>query len=191
MKYSFSRVVLPVVALAMGGLGFYHVNRESQSLPATAPPENPPRAPYASSIAASGVVEARTENIALGAALSGLVLEVHVPSDRVGTHVKAGQPLFRVDDRHFEAQLQVGESQLAMEQARLLKLEQQPRPEELPPSLAKVKVAAANVARLHDQYERGKALLEGRAISREEYVIRQNDYEAATHEQAKAQAEYD
>src|SRR5262249_1028971 len=142
MKYSFSRVVLPVVALAMGGLGFYHVNRESQSLPAAAPPENPPRAPYANSIAASGVVEARTENIAIGSALSGIVLEVYVPSDRVGTHVKAGQPLFRVDDRHLKAQLQVAESQRASAESRLAKLEQQPPPQELPPALAKVKSAA-------------------------------------------------
>src|SRR5262245_43110068 len=78
-----SRMILPVLALAMGGLGFYHVNRESQSASATAPPENPARSPYEDSIAASGVVEARTENIAIGAALPGLVLEVHVPSDQV------------------------------------------------------------------------------------------------------------
>ena len=64
---------------------------------------------------------------------------MYVPSDRVGTHVTAGQPLFRVDDRHLKAQLKVAEAQLAMAEARLAKLELQPRPEELPPSLAKVK----------------------------------------------------
>src|SRR5262249_18525757 len=118
-----SRVVLPIVALAMGGLGFYHVSRESQTASATAPPRSPPRSPFDNSIAASGVVEARTENIALGAALSGLVLEVHVPSERVGTHVKAGQPLFRVDDRHLRAQFKSAEAQRALEEARLAKLE--------------------------------------------------------------------
>src|SRR5262245_64994588 len=97
----------------MGGLGFYHVNRESQSAPPTAPPEHPARSPYPNSIAASGVVEARTENISIGAALSGLVLEVYVPSNRAGTPVKAGQPLFRVDDRHLKAQLRSAEAQLA------------------------------------------------------------------------------
>src|SRR6516164_368550 len=65
-----------------------------------------------------------------GAALPGLVLEVYVPSDRVGTHVKAGQPLFRVDDRHLQAQLKVAEAQHAAAVARLAKLEKQPRPEE-------------------------------------------------------------
>ena len=137
------------------------------------------------------MVEARTENIAIGAALSGLVLEVYVPSDRVGTHVTAGQPLFRVDDRHLKAQLKVAEAQLAMAEARLARLEKQPRPEELPPSLAKVKAATANAARLQDQYERAKRLVGTGAMAQEEYVTRQREYEAAVHEQAQAQAEYD
>src|SRR5262245_28761072 len=191
MNQSISRIVLPLAALAMGGLGFYHVNRESQTLPATMPPENPARSPYENSIAASGVVEARTENIAIGSALAGLVLEVYVPNDRVGTHVTAGQPLFRVDDRHLKAQLKIAETKRASAEARLAKLEMQPRPEELPPSLAKVKASAANAARLLDQYERAERLVGTQAVSREEFVTRQRDYEAAVHDQAKAQAEYD
>src|SRR5262249_33759365 len=147
--------------------------------------------PYDNSIAASGVVEARTENIALGAALSGLVLEVYVRSDRVGTHVKAGQPLFRVDDRHLKAPLKVAEAPPAAAEARLPKLERQPLPEQLPPSLAKVKAAAANVARLLDPYERAQRLLGTSAISRDEYVARQLAYETAVYEHRQAQAEYD
>jgi HlyD family secretion protein len=191
MRLSMSRVILPALALAMCGLGFYHVNRESQSAPVATPHENPARSPYANSIAASGVVEARTENIAIGAALAGIVLEVHVPTDRVGTHVKAGQPLFRVDDRHLIAQRKVAEAQLASAEARLLKLEMQPRPEELPPSLARVKVAQANVALTKDQYDRGELLVPQHGLSKEEYVIRKQAYESAVHELARAQAEYD
>ncbi|MCI0685101.1 MAG: efflux RND transporter periplasmic adaptor subunit [Gemmataceae bacterium] len=191
MNRSISRIGLPMLALAMGGLGFYHVNRESQALPPTAPPEYPARSPFVNSVAASGLVEARTENIAIGAALSGLVLEVYVPSDRVGTHVVAGQPLFRVDDRHLKAQLRVAEAQLAMAESRLAKLQQQPRPEELPPSLAKVKAAAANVASTEDQYDRAKRLVERETLAREEYVTRKWAYDAAVHELARAQADYD
>jgi HlyD family secretion protein len=191
MNLSYRRMALPLVALAMAGLGFYHVNRESQSAPATAPPQSPPRSPYDNSIAASGVVEARTENIALGAALPGLVLEVYVPSDRVGTHVKAGQPLFRVDDRHLKAQLKVAEGQLASAEARLAKLEKQPRPEELPPSLAKVKATAANVARLQDPYERARRLIGTSAVAQEEYISRLQAYETAVQEHRQAQAEYE
>lgn len=191
MKMSTSRVVLPLVALTMGALGYYHVAAESKTAPQTAPPEDPARSPYENGIAASGVVEARFENIAIGAALSGLVLEVYVPSDRVGTHVKAGQPLFRVDDRHLKSQVKVAEAQLAAAEARLDKLQRQPRPEELPPSLAKVRAAVANTANLLDQYERAKQLIGTGAVPQEEVVTRQRAYEAAVQSQAQAQAEYD
>jgi multidrug resistance efflux pump len=191
MNRSFTRIALPILALAMGGLGFYHVAGESQSAPAAAPPELPARSPFEQSIAASGIVEARTENISIGPALEGLVLEVYVPSDRVGTHVKAGQPLFRVDDRHLKGQLNVAKTQLALAESRLARLEQQPRPEELPPSLAKVNVAAANVARLQDQYERASQLVKSRSIAQEEFVTRQRAYEAAMYEMSHAQAEYE
>jgi multidrug resistance efflux pump len=186
-----NRIVLPLLALVMTGLGYYHVDRTSQSATPTAPPESPARSPYESSIAASGVVEARTENIAIGAALDGLILDVFVPSDRVGTHVTAGQPLFRVDDRHLKAQLKVAEARRALAESRLARLELQPRPEELPPSFARVKVAAANATRSQDQYERAERLRKMKVLSQEEYVRRQQEYEAAVHEQAYAQAEHE
>jgi multidrug resistance efflux pump len=89
----------------------------------------------------------------------------------------------------LRAQLKVAESQLALAEARLVKLERQPRPEELPPSLAKVKAAAANLASMEDQYERAKGLVERGTLAREEYVMRKWAYEAAAHELARAQAE--
>jgi multidrug resistance efflux pump len=191
MKRSFNRYALPLLALAMGVLGFYHVVGQSQSATATTPPEAPAGSPYADSIAASGVVEARTENIAVGAALPGIVLEVYVPSDKVGTRVAAGQPLFKVDDRHLTAQLKVAQSRLSLTEAQLARLEQQPRPEELPPSLAKVQAAEANAARVREQFERAERLVGTKAHIPEEYVIRQREYEAALHERDKAQAEHD
>jgi multidrug resistance efflux pump len=175
----------------MGVLGFYHVQRTSQSAPLTTPPEDPARAPFEYVVAGSGVVEAQTENIALGAALPGLVLEVYVPTRSVGQYVQAGTPLFRIDDRHLKAQLAVAEAELGSAKARLARLEQQPRPEELPPSLAKVKAATAKMARLQDDFERAKRLIGTGAMAREEYMTRQLTYEAAIHEQAQAQAEYD
>jgi multidrug resistance efflux pump len=182
---------LPLLALALAGLGFYHVSHESQSAGATTPPETPARSPYQHGIAASGVVEARTENISIGSALPGLVLEVHVPGARVGTQVKTGQPLFRVDDRHLQSQLKVALAQRASAEARLARLEQQPRPEELPSSLARVKAAQASTVSLKDQYERSKRLVASKSLSQEEHVTRRQAYEAAVQEQARAQAEYD
>lgn len=191
MNLSISRVVLPAIALAMASLGFYHMEQESQSPPPTAPPAYPARSPFDDSIAASGVVEARTENIAVGTALAGIVLEVYVPSERVGTHVTAGQPLFRVDDRHLKSQLQVAEAKLSQAQARLERLKQQPRPEELPPKLAAVRSAAANAARLLDEYQRAKRLEGTGAVTQQEHILRKQEHEVAVQEQARVQAEYD
>jgi len=157
----------------------------------TAPPEAPARVPFEHSVAGSGVVEAETENIAIGPALPGLVLEVHVPSSKVGQRVTAGAPLFRVDDRHLKAQLAVAEAQLASAKAALAKLEQQPRSEELAVSAAKLKAATAKMTLWEDQSERGKDGHSKGVISREESVTRQLTYEVSVHDKAQAQAEYD
>jgi multidrug resistance efflux pump len=191
MNISVNRILLPVLGLGMGLLGISHVHLQSQTAPLTAPPESPPRVPFEQALAAAGVVEAETENIAIGAAMPGLVLEVYVPSSKVGQRVRAGTPLFRIDDRHLKAQLGVAEAQLASAGAALAKLQQQPRPEDLPPSLAKVKAATAKTSRLLDDYERTKRLIGTGAISNEEYMTKLLTYEAAVHEQAQAQAEYD
>src|SRR5262245_52697294 len=191
MKLSMSRFVLPILGLSMGALGFYHVQQRSQSAPLSAPPEAPARVPFDHSVAGSGVVEAETENITIGSALPGLVLEVHVPSSKVGQRVRAGDPLFRVDDRHLKAQLGVAEARLASARAALAKLEQQPRPEELAVSAAKLKAAMAKMAMWEDQHRRGNELLGRGAISNEEHVTRQLTFESVAHEKAQAQAEYD
>jgi multidrug resistance efflux pump len=175
----------------MGLLGFYHVRQRSQSLSPVPPPEPPARVPFELAVAGSGVVESQTENIAIGAALPGLVLEVFVPSDKVGTRVRAGAPLFRIDDRHLRASLAVAEAKLNLATSRLKRLLKQPRPEELPPSLAKVRAATANAARLRDEYLRAKRLISRAAVSQEEFVSRQLTFEQALHQQVQAQAEYD
>jgi multidrug resistance efflux pump len=191
MNLSIRRTVVPCLALFMAGLGFYHVQERSRSAPLTAPPEDPAKVPFEHVVAGTGLVEAQTENIAIGAALPGLVLDVYVPCSKAGERVRVGSPLFRIDDRHLKAQLGVAEAELASAKARLAKLEQQPRSEELPPSLAKVKTARAKLALELDQFERAKRMHSSGAIADEEHVTRQQTYETAIHELAQAQAEYD
>ena len=112
MNLSNGRFILPALALGMAILGFYHVQQRSQSASLTAPPEDPARVPFEHVVAGSGLVEAETENIAIGAALPGLVLEVYVPCSKVGQRVQTGAPLFRIDDRHLKGQLAVLEADL-------------------------------------------------------------------------------
>jgi multidrug resistance efflux pump len=191
MKVSMTRFVLPIVALSMSALGFYHVQATSQREALTAPPEEPARVPYEHCVAAAGLVEAQTENIAIGSALPGMVQEVFVPVEKVGQRVRAGDPLFRVDDRALRAQLGMQEANLAAAEAQLAKLDAMPRPEELPPSEAKVRVAQANVRLQLDLAERGHRLLTTRAMSEEEVIQRQLTLEVARQQLAQAKADYD
>jgi multidrug resistance efflux pump len=181
--------VVPVLSAGLLALAVYHMVRAGHTLPETPPPAEPPRTPFARAIAGAGIVEAQTENIAIGSALPGVVLEVHVPVDQVGKHVKAGDPLFRVDDRHLRAQLEYQEAALAAARARLAKLEQQPRPEELPPSAAKVSVARAAVALQADLAERAQRLRPTGAMAQEDTNQRLLSLEVARQQLAQAEAD--
>jgi multidrug resistance efflux pump len=182
--------VLPFIGVMMLVFALYHVVRGQQTLPEAQPPVQPPRAPYGQSVAGAGIVEAETENIAIGSALPGVVLEVFVPVDKVGQRVKAGDPLFRVDDRQLRAQLKMQKANLLAAEAQLDKLDMQPRPEELPPSEAKVRTAKANVALVQDQYDRASKLMPNRAVSEEDYHQRRLSFETARQQLSQVQAEY-
>src|SRR3569623_1096048 len=131
-----------------------HVYTHEQPVSRLSPPRMPARTPFEHSIAATGILEAATQNVAVGSALSGLVLEVYVPVEQVGKTVTKGEPLFRVDDRHLRAQLAMAQARAESARSQLTKLEQQPRPEEVPPSEAKVQGAKANAERTRDEAER-------------------------------------
>ncbi|WP_075089517.1 biotin/lipoyl-binding protein [Verrucomicrobium spinosum] len=52
-------------------------------------------------MAATGILEALSENVAIGVPVAGLVTEVPV---KVNQSVKAGALLFKIDDRDLQAQ---------------------------------------------------------------------------------------
>jgi RND family efflux transporter MFP subunit len=110
------KYVLP--ALAVMGLiaaAFEILTGEHQ--PAySAPAARSVEAPFASNVAGTGIVEASTENIAIGTPVSGVVASVLV---RPGSHVRAGEVLFKIDDRELTAQLlpataQIGEAEATL-----------------------------------------------------------------------------
>src|SRR5262247_3372778 len=78
------------------------VARLNGQSPIKPPPIEPSPKPYAVSVAASGIIEALSENVAIGVPEAGLVTKVHV---KVWNSVKEGQPLFTLDDRELKAQL--------------------------------------------------------------------------------------
>jgi multidrug resistance efflux pump len=169
MRSKVGKVVLPLVAVALLVFAVFHVIWAEQVAPASPPPVEPARSPFTETVAGAGIVEPRSENIAIGSALSGVVLEVYVPVDKVGQRVKAGDPLFRVDDRQLRAQLAFQQASLAAAQAQLAKLQAQPRAEELPPSEAAVEAARANLAVQEDNVARYKELLPQGGASERDY----------------------
>ena len=80
--------------------------------PAAAAPlvAEPPRAPFAKSIGARGLVESVDENIRIAPAIAGLVVEVPVT---VGQAVKKGDVLIKQDTRESEAMVTAQAAEIA------------------------------------------------------------------------------
>jgi RND family efflux transporter MFP subunit len=121
---------LSVLAIAGVAIAVITVVRGSQPVPAAAPIAEPAKAPFASYIAGAGIVEASSENIAVGTPVSGVVTVIYV---KWGDQVRAGDPLFKIDDRDLEGQLlpalakvQEAEANLAMARSELILAERVP-----------------------------------------------------------------
>ncbi len=178
MRKKLGKFVLPTLAMAMLAFAIIHVVRAQQTTPKPAPPVEPARTPFGNTVAGAGIAEAKTENIAIGSPLPGVVLEVFVPVEAVGKHVQKDEPLFRVDDRTLKAQLRLNEAQLKAAEAQLAKLEAQPRPEELPPSEAQVAVAEATERQQRDVHARDQKIQFG-AVSEEDRVVHEQTWRLA------------
>jgi HlyD family secretion protein len=113
--------ILPLIALAALTFGIVSIVRSQPKREPTVPPSPPPVSPYGHTVAAVGLVETSTENIAIGTPLADVVIEVLAIA---GQSVKAGDPLFKLDDRHLRAEraarqadLQVAGSQVKVNAA--------------------------------------------------------------------------
>lgn len=76
----------------------------------------PPVSPYEHSIAASGIIEASSQNISVGTPFNEIIEKIYVIE---GDYVKAGDPLFQLDLRNFLAEVEVAKAQLASAKALL------------------------------------------------------------------------
>ena len=180
---------LPAIAAGMFAFSIYHLLNAGDKLPKVKPLAEPPTHSFGSGISGTGLVEARAENIAVGTAVAGIVMEVCVNNEHLGQRIAAGTPLFRVDDRHLRAQLRIQQANLKLAEAQLERLEQMPRPEEVLPSEAKVKVAEANRTRLKDLLDRGEQLLSKKVMSEEEFTSRRFTFLGADQQWQQASAE--
>ncbi len=104
------------LALAGVAAALLLVRRQGAHPPDPGPLSQPARSPYGDTVAATGLIEASRENVKIAAPKAGLVTAVHVAVD---AEVKAGTPLFQIDDREATARIATMEAQLKSIQAQL------------------------------------------------------------------------
>jgi multidrug efflux pump subunit AcrA (membrane-fusion protein) len=177
---------LPALAAAALSYTAWHVTRTSHAVPQTDPVTQPARSPYADVVAGVGLIEPRSENIEVAAIVPGAVTDVAVNE---GEAVSPGDVLFRLDDRRQKADLDVQKSRLAEAEATLQRWEQLPRPEDLPPSEARVQRYQADLALRQDHLRRARRLVRQSVITDQELVEREQAYSATQAELLEAQAE--
>ncbi len=180
---------LPALSLSLLLFGLTHVLQADRERPPLSPPAAPPRSPFGNSIAASGIIEPQSENISIGSPFSGVIQEVFITADKVGSTVRQGDPLFRIDDRHLQAQLAVEQARLATPQAQLQRLNSLPRPEEVKPAEYRVEAAEARLQLATDSFERALKLRQNSALPEAEIVAAIQEKEFAVAELARAKSE--
>jgi HlyD family secretion protein len=180
------RFLLPVLALVSLTFALSWTLAARPKHPPTEPLAAPPVPSSQQAVAAVGLVEPETENIDISCPVSGLVTAVYV---NAGDRVQAGQKLFSLDDRDLQADLRVKEAALEAAKAKLQKLEQQPRAEDIPPAEAKVREAQANVADAEVQMKLIESVQDRRAVREEDVQRRRIAYKAAQARLSEAQSQ--
>jgi len=119
----------------------------------------PAQSPYPTFVAGAGIVEASTENIAIGAPIAGILADINV---QAGNRVRKGDSLFSLDTRAARAEL-------AMQRAA-------------------VRVAEAQLADAKNRFARAEGITNLRAISAEERDNRRYAVQIADAQLAQARA---
>jgi HlyD family secretion protein len=140
------------------------------------PPLAPPASPFAEQIGATGMVETSSENISIGVPVPGLVMQVPV---RPGDKLRRGQALLYLDDRDLQAELSLRASSLELAEARLKRLQNAPRTEEIPLSEARIEEALAQLADAKTQLKLIESVPDRRAIRIEDLEKRRKNVDVA------------
>ena len=115
-----TKYILPILAVVGFAFGVLSVVRGNKPAPVSEPVAEPAVSPFKSFITGAGIIEAESRNIEIGTPLPGIVNKLDVD---VGDKVKAGEPLFHIDDRDAQAQLKIKKAELAKAKASLIEAE--------------------------------------------------------------------
>ena len=154
------KYLVPILAIIGVALAVAMVVEDNRAVPVAQPSVQPAKAPFSSYIFGPGIVEAGSENIAVGTPVSGIVREVYV---KWGDRVKKGDRLFKVDTRELQAQLL--------------------------PATAKVQEADANLQKVQNRLKVGEGLKPSVSISAEDLANRRYDVSIAEATLASARAQ--
>ena len=161
------RFILPLIGILAAAWAAYAIVHTTPHRESTIPPSPPPVSDFRDTVAAVGLVEASTENIAIGTPLSGIVPKVFVGA---GDAVRAGDPLFELDTRHLRAELDVRRQTLAVARSR-------------------ARVADARLDDLRRQLSFAEQVKDKRAVSAEELSRRRSAVDTAAAELDEARAQ--
>jgi len=158
-------IVIPILAVTGVGVAIYTVRTENKPVIPAPPVTAPATSPFEEPVAGAGIIEASTQNIAIGTHIAGIVATVHV---KVGDSVKAGDPLFTIDERTLKAELAVRSAALEISEKTLGRLRSLPRKEDVPPLEARVNEAKTLLGQSQMQVDLVANLQDPRAVSTEE-----------------------
>lgn len=161
------RFILPLIGILAAAWAAYAIVHTTTHRESTIPPSPPPVSDFRDTVAAVGLVEASTENIAIGTPLSGIVPKVFVGA---GDAVRAGDPLFELDTRQLRAELDVRRQTLAVARSR-------------------ARVADARLDDLRRQLSFAEQVKDKRAVSAEELSRRRSAVDTAAAELDEARAQ--
>lgn len=163
------KYVVPLLAVLGIAFAVRTVLSQNQPIVPAKPVTEPAVSPWEANVAGAGIIEASTRNIAIGTHVAGVVAEVMVKEN---DRVRAGDPLFRIDDRRARSELAVREASLMAARKQLEKLQAMPRPEEVPVAESKVTEQKALLADAQAQLDRFESVTDKRAITEDELIRR-------------------
>lgn len=179
---------LPLLSIAGVCLAVYTVSAQSKPPQVMPPVANPASAPFAANVPGAGLVEPSTEFISIGTHTAGVVAKVFV---KANDEVKAGDPLFQIDDRQVRAELASRMAAVDVAEAELQRMMAMPRPEDLPPLEARVLEADSQLADARAQLEKYESVPDKRAVSADEWTRRRFAVTSAEARVAEARAQLD
>ena len=119
--FSPTRHGIPLLAIAMVSFAGWSIAAKHDPRVTAPPPIAAPTNPYDDNVAGTGIVEPASEVIALAIERGGVVSRIDVMA---GDRVKAGQPLFAIDDRDYCATVAQGQAAVAAAEASVAAIDQ-------------------------------------------------------------------